>query len=158
MSCVEGMATFWSTSKYSKIDQKAYYRRYGDRGSGQNLGGQKRQQNHQNPHWYLDFCPLREGCVLGPGIHCTPTKFENCMFVLKIAKQLFFKHRTGIWTLGASGDAHWRAQLCGSSCVFLNFVFCSKMLRKITCSRIVLVSGLWAPLGMPTLCDLSCVF
>ena len=52
--------------------------------------------------------------------------FENDMFFVKIAKTIIFKNRTGIWTLGASGDASRRAKLWELSSGFWNVHFFGK--------------------------------
>ena len=44
--------------------------------------------------------------------------FEICIFLKTIAKHEHFKKRTGIWTLGASRAAPWRAKSTALSRVF----------------------------------------
>ena len=65
------------------------------------------------------------------------TSFENGMFFLQNWKNANFNNRTGIWTLGASGDAPWRAKLCGPSGVFwICFVVFESFVKK-TCFAIL---------------------
>ena len=54
----------------------------------------------------------------GPNYAAYLVFFEICIFGENVVKNQIFKNCIGIWTLGASGDASWRAKLCGLSCVF----------------------------------------